>query len=65
MFRTVHGAGHMVPSTQPERASVLIKEFLNKNEDDKRNNLIYEWLVVKKLEWFKYKFIVIYHLYEY
>jgi len=27
----VHGAGHMVPSTQPERASVLFTEFLNIN----------------------------------
>jgi len=27
----VHGAGHMVPSTQPERASVLFTEFININ----------------------------------
>lgn len=33
-FRTVHGAGHMVPSTQPERALSLLKEFL-KNDDVK------------------------------
>lgn len=30
----MHGAGHMVPSTQPERALSLLKEFL-KNDDVK------------------------------
>jgi carboxypeptidase C (cathepsin A) len=30
-FTTVHSAGHMVPSTQPERSLALVKEFLGKS----------------------------------
>lgn len=40
-FRTVHGAGHMVPSTQPERAAALLKDFLMKDNHD-RNKKKYE-----------------------
>ena len=29
MFASVRGAGHMVPSTQPESALILVSSFLN------------------------------------
>lgn len=32
-FVTVHGAGHMVPATQPERSLALLKIFLGKGEE--------------------------------
>merc|ERR550534_473371 len=35
MFKTVHGAGHMVPSTRPEQALNLLHTFLGLNEAEK------------------------------
>jgi len=44
----VHGAGHMVPATQPEKASVLFTEFLNMNTEEGEINKMRKKVLSKK-----------------